>query len=128
VVADEKVEHINGTVDKVESTADRMYKLVRFMAFMGIVGFVFLLALQWQILQLDDKTDKSIDNSDKNAETIATVEEEVAELRQFTRELQEVTPEEMASSQAIQHAVALVPIILQVLCEVNPEAPSCQGG
>jgi hypothetical protein len=119
---------IDGAAKTVEGTAHQVYNAVRFVGFLCIITLVFLVALQVQILQLDDKLDLSTDNSERNAVTIEDLEKETRSMEGFINELQEVTPEEMSSNEAVQRAVQTVPVILQVLCEVNPEAPSCQGG
>jgi predicted metalloprotease len=123
-----QTERLNGAADRVQDAATRVLGIVKVLGAVLIVMLVFQFALQWQILQLDDKLDQSRKNTQANAVSAVETQRQVEELKEFTDEVREETPEEQASSDAIQQAVALVPVIVSILCEQTPDVPSCQGG
>ena len=124
----ESADRLNGAANRVSDAATKVLAVVRILGALMIFMFVFQLALQWQILQLDDKLDKAANNTARNATSSEHVDERVAELKQFVDELKEVSPDEQQRDEAIGRAVSLVPIIVAILCEQTPNVPSCQGG
>jgi peptidoglycan hydrolase CwlO-like protein len=123
-----QTERLNGAADRVQDAATRVLGIVKVLGAVLIVMLVFQFALQWQILQLDDKLDQSTKNTSAIAASTVRMQQQIDELQKFTEEVREETPQEQTNSDAIQRAVALVPTIVQILCEQSPDVPSCQGG
>lgn len=126
-MTDESHQLTNGDAKKVTKAADRVYSGVRMVGMLCTIIVVFQFALQWQILQLDDHTTSASNNTEELKVSVAQVDQVVSELHDFAVRIEETTPEEQANSDAVQRAVALVPVILSVLCDLVPDNPHCQS-
>lgn len=115
---------VNGAgaaVDRTEQATERVLRLLRLVLYATGVLVLACAALLYLTQQLSHEVD------DVRGQTGLTGEQ-VDHLEEFVEELEDMSPEEVAQSETTLRAVQLVPEILQVLCEVFPEATACQGG
>lgn len=113
---------IGKAAHNVETASDRIINILKIMAFMMFVKFIIVVGIAMLVQR----------NSSNNSDTQDQVDEvqvSVNHLEDFVDRLEseEATPEETAQMEAIIRAVQIVPVLLQIACEANPEVPSCQG-
>jgi ABC-type transporter Mla subunit MlaD len=120
---DETVGKINGTVQKVDTAAERLARSVRIVLFASFVLIFLSAAQQLQTTRLLRSTDHVDKNVEALSDEFAEIRRLLEDVQQTAQEVDEQTPEEQRVNQAVANAVlVLIPQMSAVLCDQYPES------
>jgi hypothetical protein len=128
-------ERIEAAADKVEAAAGSVqtvaggtWRSIRWVyAVLALIG-VLVVGLLLLVLRLDDSVDAVQENDAEQTRVSNENADQIRELKAFVDDLQEVTPEEQAQTEAINRAVAQVPAIRELICDLADDLQTTLRG